>query len=55
MLGRLEESARAFDQAFYLDAKDARTGMVKGLALLKVGKFDEAIRSFSHVMGILLR
>jgi muramidase (phage lysozyme) len=29
--------------------------MVKGLFLLKAGKFDEAIRSFSNVWGILLR
>ena len=55
MLGRLEESARAFDQAYYLDVKDARTGMVKGLSLLKIGKVDDAIRSFSNVWGILLR
>jgi Tfp pilus assembly protein PilF len=55
MAGRLEESARAFDKAYYLDVKDARTGMVKGLFLLKTGKFDEAIRSFSNVWGILLR
>ena len=55
MAGRLEESARAFDKAYYLDVKDARTGMVKGLSLLKTGKFDEAIRSFSNVWGILLR
>ena len=55
MLGRLEESARAFDQAYYIDVKDARAGMMKGLSLLKIGKLDDAIRSFSHVMGILLR
>jgi hypothetical protein len=29
--------------------------MVKGLFLLKTGKLDEAIRSFSNVWGILLR
>jgi len=55
MLGRLEESARAFDQAYYIDVKDARTGMVKALSLLKTGKFDDALRSFSDVMGVLLR
>ena len=60
MLGRLEESARAFDKAYfdkayYLDAKDVRTGFVKGLVLLKKGKVDDALRSFSEVLGILLR
>jgi len=55
MLGRLEDSARAFDQAYYIDVKDVRTGMVKGLSLLKIGKFDDALRSFSHVLGVLLR
>jgi hypothetical protein len=55
MLGKLEESARAFDQAYYIDVKDVRTGVVKGLSLLKIGKFDDALRSFSDVFGILLR
>ena len=55
MLGRLEESARAFDQAYYIDVKDVRTGVVKGLSLLKNGKFDDALRSFSDVFGVLLR
>jgi hypothetical protein len=55
MLGKLDESARAFDQAHYIDAKDVRTGVVKGLSLLKNGKVDDAIRSFSEVFGILLR
>ena len=35
MLGRLEESARAFDQAYYIDVKDVRTGIVKGLYAVK--------------------
>ena len=51
MLGKLEESARAFDQAYYLDAKDVRTGVVKGLSLLKSGKFDDALRCFSRCYG----
>jgi hypothetical protein len=55
MLGKLEDSARAFDQAYYIDAKDVRTGVVKGLTLLKNKKFDDALRSFSDVFGILLR
>jgi hypothetical protein len=55
MLGRLEESARAFDRAYYIDVKDVRFGLVKGLSLLKMGKFDDAIRSFSNVLGVLLR
>jgi hypothetical protein len=55
MLGKLDESARAFDQAYYIDVKDVRTGVVKGLSLLKGGKFDDALRSFSDVFGILLR
>ena len=55
MLGRLEESARAFDQAYYIDARDVRSGVIKGMSLLKSGKFDEAVRSFSDIFGILLR
>jgi hypothetical protein len=55
MLGKLEESAHAFDQAYFLDAKDVRTGIVKGLSLLKTGKFDDAIRCFSDVYGVLIR
>ena len=55
MLGRLDESARAFDQAYYIDAKDVRTGVVKGLVLLKRGKFDDALRCLSDVFGVLLR
>jgi len=55
MLGKLDESARAFDQAYYIDVKDVRIGVVKGLSLLKSGKFDDALRSFSDVFGILLR
>jgi tetratricopeptide (TPR) repeat protein len=55
MLGRLEESARAFDQAYYIDARDVRTGIVKGLTLLKSGKIDDALRCFSEIFGILLR
>jgi hypothetical protein len=54
-LGRLEESARAFDRAYYLDIHDVRTGVVKGLSLLKAKKFDDALRSFSDVLGILQR
>ncbi|MFA6226704.1 MAG: hypothetical protein WC620_11170 [Methanoregula sp.] len=55
MLGKLEESAHAFDQAYYLDAKDVRTGIVKGLSFLKGGKCDDALRCFSDVYGVLLR
>jgi lipopolysaccharide biosynthesis regulator YciM len=55
MLGKLEESARAFDKAYYIDVKDVRTGVVKGLSLLKSGNFDDALRSFSNVYGVLLR
>ena len=55
MLGRLEESARAFDQAYYIDVKEVRTGLVKGLTQLKTGMFDDALRSFSDVLGVLLR
>jgi hypothetical protein len=55
MLGRLEESARAFDMAYYIDVKDVRSGLVKGLSLLKMGRFDDALRSFSNVLGVLLR
>ena len=55
MLGKLEESARAFDQAYYIDVKDVRTSIVKGLSLLKIGKFDDALRCFSDVFGVLLR
>jgi len=55
MLGRLDESARAFDQAYYIDVHEVRSGIVKGMSLLKGGKFDEAIRSLSEVLGIMLR
>jgi hypothetical protein len=55
MLGRLDESARAFDQAYYIDAKEVGTGIVKGIVLLKNGKFDDALRSLSNVFGVLLR
>jgi hypothetical protein len=55
MLGRLEESARAFDQAYYIDVRDVRAGIVKGLSLLKIGKIDDALRCFSEIFGILLR
>ena len=53
--GRLEESARAFDQAYYIDVKDVRTGIVKGMSYLKTGKFDDALHAFSDVLGIVLR
>jgi tetratricopeptide (TPR) repeat protein len=55
MLGRLEESARAFDQAYYIDAREVRTGVVKGLSLLNSGRIDDALRCFSEIFGILLR
>jgi tetratricopeptide (TPR) repeat protein len=55
MLGRLDESARAFDKAYYIDVHEVRSGIVKGMSLLKGGKFDEAIRSLSEVLGIMLR
>ena len=55
MLGKLEESARAFDHAYYIDIKNVRRGVVKGLSLLKRGKFDDALRCFSDVYGVLLR
>ncbi|MGB7993942.1 tetratricopeptide repeat protein, partial [Methanoregula sp.] len=54
-LGRLEESARAFDQAYYIDIHDVRAGVVKGLSLFKAKKFDDALHSFSEVLGILRR
>ncbi len=38
MLGRLEESARAFDKAYYIDVKDVRSGLVKGSVSFKNGK-----------------
>jgi lipopolysaccharide biosynthesis regulator YciM len=55
MLGRLDESARAFDKAYYIDVHEVRSGIVRGMSLLKGGKFDEAIRSLSEVLGIMLR
>ena len=55
MLGRLEESARAFDQAYYIDVKDVRSGVRRGMSMLKIGKFDDALRCFSDVFGVLLR
>jgi lipopolysaccharide biosynthesis regulator YciM len=55
MLGILDESARAFDKAYYIDVHEVRSGFIKGMSLLKTGKFDDAIRSFSEVLGILLR
>jgi len=55
LIGKLEESARAFDQAYYIDIRDVRAGVVKGLSLLKSGKVDDAFRCFSDVFGILLR
>ncbi|MGA9030038.1 MAG: tetratricopeptide repeat protein, partial [Methanoregula sp.] len=54
-LGRLEESAHAFDQAYYIDAHDVREGVVKGLSLFKAKKFEEGLHCFSEVMGILRR
>ncbi len=54
-LGRLEESARAFDQAYYIDVHDVRAGIVRGLSLLKAKKFDDALHCFSEVLGILRR
>ena len=53
--GELEESARAFDQAYYIDVHDVREEFVKGLSLLKAKKLDDALRSFSDVLGILRR
>jgi hypothetical protein len=54
-LGRLEKSARTFDQAYYIDVHDVRTGIVKGLSLLKAKRFDDSFHSFSDVPGILRR
>jgi tetratricopeptide (TPR) repeat protein len=53
--GNLEASARAFDQAYYIDIHDIREGLVKGLGLLKSGNVDEGIRCFSEVLGIFAR
>jgi tetratricopeptide (TPR) repeat protein len=54
-LGHLEASARAFDQAYYIDIHDVRVGLVRGLSLLKEGKREDGLRCFSDVLGILLR
>jgi tetratricopeptide (TPR) repeat protein len=55
LLGNLEASARAFDQAYYIDVHDVQLGLVRGLSLLKAGKRDEGLRCFSDVLGILVR
>jgi Tfp pilus assembly protein PilF len=55
MLVRLEESARAFDNAYYRDVKDVRSGMRRGLSMLKTGKFEDALRCFSDLFGVLFR
>jgi len=55
LLGHLEASARAFDQAYYLDIHDVRVGLVMGLSLLKEGKREDGLRCFSDVLGILIR
>lgn len=53
--GHLDASARAFDQAYYIDIHDVRVGLVQGLSLLKAGKREDGLRCFSDVLGILLR
>jgi hypothetical protein len=55
LIGRLEDSARAFDQAYYIDIRDVRAGVIKGLSLLKTGKVEDALRCFADVFGVLLR
>jgi hypothetical protein len=51
----MEESVRCFDQAYYIDVKEVRQWMVKGLSLFRNGQSDEGLRCFSEVLGILMR